>query len=71
MPDRENIKLYKSELARGDSAWGSHGRMVTYAGTGVGLVRQVKSAADIVSEVRDGAAKAIQCAVGEISKPKL
>lgn len=71
MPDRENIKLYKSELTLGDSAWGLHGRMVTYAGTGVGLVRQVKSAADIVSEVRDGAAKAIQCAVGEISKPKL
>jgi nitronate monooxygenase len=71
MPDRENIKLYKSELARGDSAWGSHGRMVTYAGTGVGLVRQVKSAADIVSKVRDGAAKAIQRAVGETSKPKL
>jgi nitronate monooxygenase len=75
MPDRENVELYKSELVQGDPAWGLHGRMVTYAGTGVGLVREVKPAADIVSEVRDGAAKAIQRAVDvsirETSKPKL
>jgi nitronate monooxygenase len=75
MSDRENVELYKSELAQGDSAWGLHGRMVTYAGTGVGLVREVKPAAEIVSEVRDGAAKAIQRAVNvsvrETPKPKL
>jgi nitronate monooxygenase len=75
MPDHENVALYKSELTKGDSAWGLHGRMVTYAGTGVGLVRQVKPAADIVSEVRSGAVKAIQRAVdvsiGERSRSKL
>jgi nitronate monooxygenase len=60
MPDHENVALYKSELAAGDSAWGLHGRMVTYAGTGVGLVRQVKPAADIVSEVQNSASKVIQ-----------
>lgn len=60
MPDDENVALYKSELAAGDSAWGLHGRMVTYAGTGVGLVRQVKPAADIVREVQNSASKVIQ-----------
>jgi nitronate monooxygenase len=75
MPDHENVALYKSELANGDSAWGLHGRMVTYAGTGVGLVRQVKPAASIVSEVHSSAGKAIQRAIGiltgEKSRPKL
>ena len=55
MPDHENVQLYKDELASGDDAWGPHGRMVTYAGTGVGLVKEVKPAAAIVSEVASGA----------------
>jgi nitronate monooxygenase len=75
MPDRENVALYMSELAQGDSAWGLHGRMVTYAGTGVGLIRQVKPAADIVSEVRSSAGKAlrraVEVSVGEMSRAKL
>ncbi|RMY94939.1 hypothetical protein D0862_08857 [Hortaea werneckii] len=75
MPDHENIARYKSELAAGDSAWGLHGRMVTYSGTGVGLVRGVKPAAEIVSEVREDASKAIRRAVDisvlEKSRPKL
>lgn len=52
MPDQENVARYKQESAQGDSAWGPQGRMVTYAGTGVGLVREVKPAAHIVEEVR-------------------
>ncbi|SMR49001.1 unnamed protein product [Zymoseptoria tritici ST99CH_1A5] len=52
MSDQENVALYKKEAAQGDSAWGDHGRMVTYAGTGVGLIRGVKSAAAIVEEVQ-------------------
>jgi nitronate monooxygenase len=55
MSDSENVALYKGESADGDSAWGPHGRMVTYAGTGVGLIRDVKPAADIVEEVRSQA----------------
>jgi nitronate monooxygenase len=52
MSDGENVRLYRKELEKGDSAWGASGRMVTYAGTGVGLVRDVKPAAAIVEEVR-------------------
>jgi nitronate monooxygenase len=52
MSDVENVRLYREELERGDSAWGASGRMVTYAGTGVGLIRDVKPAAAIVEEVR-------------------
>ncbi|KAI7155486.1 inosine monophosphate dehydrogenase [Hortaea werneckii] len=63
MPDHENIALYKSELAAGDSAWGLHGRMVAYSGTGVGLVHGIKPAAEIVSEVHEDASKAIRRAV--------
>lgn len=55
MTDEENVALYKKESSQGDSAWGPHGRMVTYAGTGVGLVRETKSAAAIVEEVQQQA----------------
>lgn len=75
MPDHENIARYKSELAAGDSAWGLHGRMVTYSGTGVGLVHGIKPAAEIVSEVHEDARKAMRRAVDisvdERSRPKL
>lgn len=63
MPDHENITLYNAELAEGDSSWGLHGRMVTYAGTGVGLVHQVKPAAAIVGEVHSSASAAIKRAM--------
>ncbi|KAI6905368.1 inosine monophosphate dehydrogenase [Hortaea werneckii] len=73
MPDHENIALYKSELAAGDSAWGLHGRMVAYSGTGVGLVHGIKPAAEIVSEVHEDASKAMRRAVDlsvrETSRP--
>lgn len=52
MSDEENARLYKDELKRGDEAWGAHGRMVTYSGTGVGLVNEIQPAASIVEEAR-------------------
>ncbi|CZT15228.1 related to FMN-dependent 2-nitropropane dioxygenase [Ramularia collo-cygni] len=55
MSDDENVALYKKESAEGESAWGPNGRMVTYAGTGVGLVRGTKPAAAIVDEVQEEA----------------
>lgn len=55
MSDEENAKLYKKAMEQGDAGWGPGQRMTTYAGTGVGLVRFVKPAADIVREVRDAA----------------
>ena len=51
LPDHEQIAIYKQELSQGDEAWGPHGRMITYAGTGVGLIKEIKPAATIVDEV--------------------
>jgi nitronate monooxygenase len=51
----ENQKLYKQAMKTGPDGWGAeNGRMATYAGTGVGLVKEVKGAADVVVEVRKG-----------------
>ena len=52
MDDAENEALYGEAMQMGDEGWGPEGRMTTYAGTGVGLVREVKSAKEIVEELQ-------------------
>jgi nitronate monooxygenase len=52
MDDAENVKLYKGASKLGDQGWGPEGRMTTYAGTGVGLVKDVVPAAGIVRSVQ-------------------
>jgi nitronate monooxygenase len=54
MDEKENKKLYEEEMKKGDSGWGVEARMTTYAGSGVGLVREIKPAGEIVREVREG-----------------
>ena len=54
LDDDENKKLYDAETRKGDAGWGVEARMTTYAGAGVGLVRSVMGAGDIVKEVREG-----------------
>ncbi|EEP82929.1 conserved hypothetical protein [Uncinocarpus reesii 1704] len=51
MSDEENQRLYGIEMKKGDDGWGPTGRMTTYAGTGVGLVKEVVSAGKIVDDV--------------------
>ncbi|KAL4972186.1 hypothetical protein BDW66DRAFT_164350 [Aspergillus desertorum] len=51
MSDEENKALYEEELTKGDSGWGPNARLTTYAGTGVGLVKEILPAADIVANV--------------------
>ncbi|PLB36692.1 nitronate monooxygenase [Aspergillus candidus] len=51
----ENQRLYVSELEKGDAGWGPDGRLTTYAGTGVGLVREALPAGEVVRSVRLGA----------------
>lgn len=53
-PFEELKRLHDEENARsGDgSGWGPEGRLGTYAGASVGLIREVKPAVDIVHEVR-------------------
>ncbi|KAK4546130.1 hypothetical protein LTR36_002267 [Oleoguttula mirabilis] len=55
MSVEENKRLYEQALERGDDGWGEKARLTTYAGTGVGLVKEVKSAAAITKEVREDA----------------
>lgn len=49
----DNKKLYNQEMEKGDEGWGVQARMTTYAGSAVGLVREIKSSGEIVREVRD------------------
>lgn len=51
MSDEEHVRLYKEELKQGDDAWGLGGRMVAYAGTGVGLIKKTQPAGSIIEEV--------------------
>ena len=55
MSVEDNKKLYEDALKRGDGGWGERARLTTYAGTGVGLVKKVMSAAAITEEVREDA----------------
>jgi nitronate monooxygenase len=49
----ENGKLYRDELDRGDGGYGTDGRLTTYAGTGVGLIKKVTPAGDIVKSLHE------------------
>ena len=51
MPDEENRRLYEVEMRKGDDGWGENGRMTTYAGTGVGLIKDILPAREILEEV--------------------
>jgi len=51
MDDEKNKEKYVEAMDLGDAGWGDQGRMATYAGSGVGLVRKVVPAGDIVQEV--------------------
>jgi len=60
LKDDENVALYTQEMKKGDAGWGPEGRMTTYAGTGVGLVKEVMSAKDIVKSVQQEAMQVLQ-----------
>lgn len=63
MPFEKNAELHREAMTKGEEAWGENGRTATYAGTGIGLVKEVKSAGNIVREVRDGIARQLSAAV--------
>ena len=65
--------LHDEQLKKGDNTgWGPEGRLTTYAGTGVGLVRSVKSAKEIVQEIqRDAAACLRNASAGFEQRSKL
>lgn len=48
----QELKKRHDEAAKlGDKGWGPEGRLATYAGASIGLIRQVKSAADIINDI--------------------
>jgi nitronate monooxygenase len=63
MPFEKNAELHKEAMKKGEDAWGENGRTATYAGTGVGLLREVKPAGDIVKEIREGITGQLEAAV--------
>lgn len=52
MGDEENRRLYEEELKKGDCGWGPNGRLTTYGGTGVGLVKETLPVVAIMENVR-------------------
>lgn len=60
MSFEENKKLHDEALKKGNDGWGENARLTTYAGTGVGLVRDIKPAADVTREVREHAVRSIK-----------
>jgi nitronate monooxygenase len=51
---------YAEVVKQDDKGWGESRRAAVWAGTGVGLVNDVRPAADIVREVRDGAKSVLE-----------
>ena len=49
----DNKRKYQEAFNKGNQGWGKHGRLTAYAGTGVGLIKQVMSAKDILQEIRN------------------
>ncbi|SCU84057.1 LANO_0C00254g1_1 [Lachancea nothofagi CBS 11611] len=57
--DKENTILHKQEIALGDTEGGLHARTIRYVGTGVGLIRDVLPAVEIVQSVLAETRKAL------------
>ena len=68
MSHEENKRLYDEALKEGDEGFGVKGRITTYAGTGVGLARDVKGVATITEEVREDAKKILNRMAWTMSK---
>ena len=63
MPIGENQSLYEKALKIGDDGWGPEGRLTAYAGSAIGLVREVESASAIVGKIRQEAIDASNAAL--------
>lgn len=59
IPFEELQKLHDDALAKGDSGWGPEGRLATYAGAAIGLIKDVRGAGAIVQDVQREARRII------------
>lgn len=71
MADEDNRRLYEEEMKKGDIGWGVEARMTTYAGSAVGLVKEVKGAGEIVREVREGSKDVLERLRGVLTVSKV
>lgn len=65
MTFEDNKKLHDEAMAQGDAGWGVAGRITTYAGSGVGLVKSVMKAGDIVRSLQSDTSKRL-CALARL-----
>jgi nitronate monooxygenase len=56
----ENKKRYQEATKKGDDGWGENGRLTSYVGSAVGLVREVVGAEVIVKTVRNEAVASLE-----------
>ncbi len=50
---KENKRLYTEEVGKGNAGWGVNARMTTYAGTAVGLIKELQEAGNVLQEIRE------------------
>ncbi|KAL7935113.1 hypothetical protein V8C35DRAFT_27061 [Trichoderma chlorosporum] len=63
----EKLQVLHDEAAKsGDAGWGPEGRLATYVGSGVGLVRSVQDAGVIVESVRNEARDILKALSDEV-----
>ena len=62
MPFTANKELHDEALKVGPAGWGETGRIATYAGTGIGLIKGVERAEDIVANARESAVRYLDVA---------
>ena len=62
----DNRRKFEEALKMGDQGWGPDGRLTTYAGTAVGLIREVAPAERIVKESRAMALASLEGAFGMV-----
>jgi len=58
-----NKQKFNELLQSGSNGWGEHGRLTSYVGNAVGLVRNVSSAQEIIENARSQAKAALKEAV--------
>lgn len=58
--DFENLKVLHDAAADSGHGWGPDGRLATYAGASVGIIKDVRPAGDIVHNIRGGTAQVLK-----------
>ena len=71
IPEDETKREYQDALKTPSTGYGEKGRLVSYAGTGIGLVTEVKSAREIVEETRRGVVQVIESVQHKASRWKV